>query len=464
MKKMFKTEESINKRIHKLYLLLALLIGVTLSVAMPFFNEPDGQYHYTASTNIAGLSNDLSAYGEVSIGSGIDQQLGRYQKGNYFEAYFKNKIKKMPIENLPRLNYVPEKTSYDYWGHLIPAIGVKLGYMIYPSMGVMIVTARLLTTLLCSIAMFLIIKWVKAGKLLFVIISLSPVITNTFSSLSYDATNYILASFTMACAINIVMRKQILFRDFIYLVLSSIALVLGSKTNTMLLMTLIPFIMLVTFIRARKGDSNGLKIGTRRARTDRILWYSWKRLWIILPVLIGALGVLIVVKPTVVFNIYRIVINYLINVNPGLTPGSIFQSTLASPYPGVNYIPLWVPSLLYILVVLVLFVEEKYVWSRWISSFAGVLFVAGIVAVFYKYTNFVTVGPMVSSNQKIGAIVGVQGRYFTPSILLLSLWAGYSKFNLKIMSYRFVAILSVITIVISNSLLLFGTLFPIYYL
>ena len=464
MKKIFKTKETINKKIHKVYLLLALIIGVTLSIAMPFFNEPDGQYHYTASTNIAGLSNDLSAYGEVAIGSGIDQQLERYQRGNYFEAYYKNKIKKMQIKSLPRLNYVPKKTNYDYWGHIIPAIGVKLGYMIYPSLGVMIVVARLLMTFLCSIAMFLIIKWVKAGKLLFVVVSLSPVITNTFASLSYDATNYVLASFTVACAINIVVRRNILFRDFIYLLLSSIALLFGSKTNTMLLISLIPLVILVTFLRSKREERKEPVIRKRRARNNDHSWYSWKKLWIILSLLISVLVLVIIFKPTVVFNLYRVVINYLINVNPGLTPGSIFQSTLASPYPGVNYIPLWVSSLWYILIVLVLFAEEKYVWSKWLSLFAVVLFVLGIVAVFYKYTNFVTVGPKVSSNQKIGGIVGVQGRYFTPSLLLLSLWAGYDKFNLKIKSYKFVTILSIIVIVISNALLLFGTLFPIYYL
>ena len=85
MKKLFLSEESLEKNLHKIYLILALSIGITLSLVMTLFNEPDGQYHYTASTNIAGISNDLSAYGETQIVSGIDAQIPKYQKGIFFE-------------------------------------------------------------------------------------------------------------------------------------------------------------------------------------------------------------------------------------------------------------------------------------------------------------------------------------------------------------------------------------------
>lgn len=64
----------------------------------------------------------------------------------------------------------------------------------------------------------------------------------------------------------------------------------------------------------------------------------------------------------------------------------------------------------------------------------------------------------------VGAIVGVQGRYFTPTLLLFSLFAGYEKFTYKLATYRLVTLFAFIVILVSNAMLLFGTLFGIYYL
>ncbi|WP_256082350.1 hypothetical protein, partial [Staphylococcus aureus] len=58
------------KNLHKIYFVVAVVISMILSIGMPLFSEPDGQWHYSVSTNIAGLSNDLSAYGEP-VGTGM---------------------------------------------------------------------------------------------------------------------------------------------------------------------------------------------------------------------------------------------------------------------------------------------------------------------------------------------------------------------------------------------------------
>lgn len=461
MKKFISTEEMMNKKIHKLYLFLALFIGIVLSIAMPLFNEPDGQYHYTASTNIAGLSNDLSAYGEISIGTGIDQQIPHYQSGNFFETYLENKIKRMPVDDLPR---DAGKSDYDYWGHLVPAAGVWLGHALYPSIGVMVVVARLFTTFVCSLLMFLIIKWVKAGKLLFFALSLSPVITNSFASLSYDATTYVLAAFTIAAAINILVRKKISSIDFLYLVLSSVFLWYGAKTNLKLLIVLIPFVMFMVYTNNGKRLSieNALYAKQRREGGH----HSWRGLKIIVSI-IGVLcagGIVFVVKPTMAFAIYRIMISYIINVTPGLTPNSVFQSALSSPYANINYIPFWVSAAWWFLLILILLVEKKYVSSPLVSWFSFILFWAGIGAVYYSFTDYVGGASTVSLARSIGAVQGVQGRYFTPTLLLLSLFAGSEKFKFKLDTYRLVAIFAVVLVIVSNTMLLFGTLFGIYFL
>ena len=137
-------------KVHKIYLTVSVLLGMILAIGMPFFNEPDGQYHYVVSSNMVNLSNDISAYGEPSIGTGIDQQTKAYQQGVYFQKYYLTKIVEMPMGKQPREEVTenPNSKSYNFWGHLIPALGVWIGHKIYPSIGVMITTARLFSVLI----------------------------------------------------------------------------------------------------------------------------------------------------------------------------------------------------------------------------------------------------------------------------------------------------------------------------
>ncbi|QDK70485.1 DUF2142 domain-containing protein [Lactococcus protaetiae] len=463
MKRSKRTENIIDKNIHKIYLILALLIGMTLSIAMPLFNEPDGQYHYTAATNIAGLSNDLSAYGEIEITSGIDQQIPHYQNGNFFKTYFKNKIKRMPMKELPRLNYIPSKSGFNYWSHITPAIGVWIGHLIYPSMGVMVVVGRLFSTFISVLSMFFIIRWVKAGKLLFFAVSLSPVIANSFSSLSYDATTFVITAFSIALAINITFKQKVEIKDFILFTLSAVMLWFGAKTNMKILIILVPFIMVVTYIsNMRRKEGRELSDDFQENNRKK----SLKVIGVAVTIacfIIGLVG-LAIFKPTLLFSLYRILISHLINVTPGLTGNSIFQSILASPYPQINYTPLWLSAVWCVLIVLIILTEKKYVWAPIISWFALFLFLLGFGAVYYSFVTFVGQTAIVTQNRAVGAVVGVQGRYFTPTLILFSLFIGNSKFKLKLIPYQLVVNFAIVTIIVSNALLLFGTLFGIYYL
>lgn len=465
MKKIFSTEETIEKHLHKIYLVLALFIGTMLSLAMPLFNEPDGQYHYTISTNMVGLSNDISAYGEPSIGTGITSQISSYQSGTFFEKYFKNKIKEMPMKDLPRASFVPPKTSYNYWGHLLPALGAKLGHIVYPSIGVMIVFARLFSSLIFAIIMFIIIKWVKAGKLLFTIVSLSPVITNTFASLSYDGMTYVLASFTVAFTINMIVRQKVQARDIGYLAFSIISLMVGAKTNLKIIILLPIFVVALLYLHQEHTSRMRLRLEKIKTRLKSSPFLSWKLVIIyIISLLFVFIITLWLLKPTIVYSLYRVTIGYWINISPGLSVSSIFQSLLAAPYASINNLPYWVSAVWYILLAMVLIVEKSFVSSVILSTFSFLLFLSGLLAVFYSFVTYPTTSDFVGGNRFIGAVVGVQGRYFTPTLLLLPLVTGNEKFQLRIRPYRLTVIISIAVIIITNIMLVFSTLFGIYFL
>ena len=104
------------------------------------------------------------------------------------------------------------------------------------------------------------------------------------------------------------------------------------------------------------------------------------------------------------------------------------------------------------------FAEAKFVKDPLISYGALGLFILNILAL---YVNFFT-GFSSGVNAANGAIGGVQGRYVTPMLFLLPLFAGNEHFELRVVSYKTVALFSAVIIVISNSLLFFDTLFTVF--
>lgn len=441
----FSTRETINKNLHKIYLTLALFFGIIFSVGLPLFNEPDGVYHYVNSSNMVGLTNDVSAYGETRqwFGDQFAHQRENYQNGTFFEKYFETQVELMPIEKLPRSNKLPSIKSYDYWGHVIPAIGVWLGYHIYPSMGVMIVTARLFNMFVLSIGMFFVIKFVKKGKLLFTLISLSPVIVNTFSSLSYDGISFLLSAVIVAMAINMTVSKKIGPKQWVNMVLVSATMMLVGKTNLKILILL--FLLVLFSVLFRK---KALRI--------------WKKLPLslkLLPVpIILLIGILFTIPYGGVVHVgYKLVINNVYSFAAGNY--SLFTSTLSMPLGSNNNpMPLYLSGVWAIFVVLVVLVEEKYVDNAWISWGAFMLFFLNMIALYMAFFTGYSSG----RNEAMGQISGIQGRYITPTLLLFSLFASNSKFKIKLESYKTVVVASVVLVVFSNSVLLFNTLYQLY--
>ncbi|WP_270243965.1 DUF2142 domain-containing protein [Lactococcus lactis] len=442
-------EETIGKKIHKFYLSIALFFGVILSIGMPFFNEPDGVYHFVNSSNIVHLTTDITVYGENSkwFGNQFINQKPAYQNRDYFKKYFETEVQRMPMSKLPRSTEYPKILSYNFLGHMVPAAGVWLGYHIYPSMGMMIVCARLLSMFVYSLILFFIIKYVKRGKLVFTIIGLSPVAMNTFSSLSYDGLTLILAAFLVAVGINMVNKRKITPLNLIPMIFSSIAVYFAAKTNIKLLILIFPIIVLSILMKGRIKD----RINKLPSRLKLII-----SIFLLSVVLIGGaiyaqryggLGLVI----------YKLFMNFSYNFNPNINVQDI-NTVLVQPLATHNMMPFWLTSVWFIMILAAAFAEAKFVKDPLISYGALGLFILNILAL---YVNFFT-GYSSGVNAANGAIGGVQGRYVTPMLFLLPLFAGNEHFELRVVSYKTVALFSAVIIVISNSLLFFDTLFTVF--
>ncbi|MEI3626299.1 hypothetical protein AMHIJAGA_01027 [Lactococcus lactis] len=449
-------------KVHKVYLIISVLLGMILAIGMPFFNEPDGQYHYVVSSNMANLSNDISAYGEPEIGTGIDQQIKAYQQGDYFQTYYLTKIVEMPMNKQPRegLTENPNLKSYNFWGHLIPSIGVWLGHKIYPSIGVMITTARLFSVLINSLLMFFIIKFVKKGKMIFVALSLTPVTLNSFASLSYDSLSFILVAWLMAIIINSLVDQKINWWRWVELGVASISIYFGAKTNFKVLLLFIP-VLIIMFIFPRIYSKISLFLS--------YLWRNKRGISITLLVGIGLLlSILLFLLSLkhggIFYSIYRFIINYSVNLRDYLSVSSVFYNLLGSPYPNINYTPAWVSMIWYIVLFTTLLSEDKFIKNKFISLTSFIIFLLGVMAVYYVYMTYTPTGAPVGNATILGQMQGLQGRYFTPTLFLLLFITCQEKFKIKINGSKGVLLFLSGTAVLTNLLLLFSTLFGVYYL
>ena len=410
-KSLFSTKvEEIEKKIHKYYLVIALFFGVIFSIWMPFFNEPDGVYHFVNSSNIVHLTTDINVYGENSkwFGDQFSNQKPAYQKGDYFKKYFETEVQRMPIKKLPRSTEYPKVLSYNFIGHAIPAIGVWAGYHIYPSMGMMIVCGRLINMFVMTIGMFLVIKFVKRGKLLFMVVALSPVQMNLFSSLSYDATSILVVSIFIAAVINIVNRDKFTIFSLIQLGLLAGVMYFGAKTNLWLVFLFIPLLVFVYPLK-------------RIIKSTIVLIPPMaKRVFIVITVVFLAAATFYIAhqRGGILTLIYKLFINFTYNF--GGSDYSIFTSTFTKPLSGTNSrIPIYFSAVWFLLVGVTAFSESKFVKRPIISWTALAIFVLNIFALFVTYSN---IGGFTGYRGALmGQIGGIQGRYVTPLLPLLVL-------------------------------------------
>ena len=77
--------------------------------------------------------------------------------GTYFKDFFETKLPLVSKSKVTDKRALGTKWYQDVM-HLIPALGVKVGYMIYPSVGSMVLVARLFSLIFFVLTMYFIIK------------------------------------------------------------------------------------------------------------------------------------------------------------------------------------------------------------------------------------------------------------------------------------------------------------------
>lgn len=437
--------QNLQKKMHKIYLSLALFLGCIMVAAFPLFQEPDGTYHFEDSASLVGLTTDLSNSGYVGVTSGTGSQAQFYQSRTFFRQYFKTEAKIIPESQVPR-NLGAKTELYDFIGHLVPAGGLWLGYHIYPSLGMMTVFGRLISLLVYAFFTCLTIKWLKRGKLLFSAVMLSPVILTQYTSFSYDGFSNMFVAASLAFAVNMIVNKKITWKTILGLIFFSTGLILAVKSNFAALILLYFIIFIVNFVKGWR-DQNKIKLFMK----------FYKPLIIGFVILGGILATLYLSKYGGIIDVlYRFFITSVYSFGEPLTISSFVSADL---YMSRNFTE-WLTVIWFILIFLCAMVEEKYVDSRLISNIALFSIFFNIAAVSVKYIGYMEPGyspaPVVH-----GGLRGAQGRYFTVLWPLLGIYIGNTNSKLKLKGYEIVVLLMILVVVLTNSINIFVNLYSV---
>ncbi|QPS70935.1 DUF2142 domain-containing protein [Lactococcus garvieae] len=388
------------------FLMLAVFFGLIFSFVQPLFNEPDSSYHFDHSMYISNTVVDRSAIGF----SGEDYQShpipftkvsDMKADGTYFKKFFETKLPLIHKKDAdPRVSrgYGTEWniTWYNDIMHIVPALGVKLGYAIYPSIGSMVITARLFSLIFFVLSMYFIIKKLKVYKYIFVAISVTPTVIQHASSLSYDVYNYVACAFMIMTAINLAVDikngQEVTISTFFLKILPPSGVLYFAKINSQLLYLIIPGMLLYFVNKKFKFHLSKLQL-TIGCCIFLVLGSG------IFYVIFSGQLVMIFIK-----MFYSLIEPYYTVLSTEIISGT---TTVA--------VPSWFFGVQMVVLVLLFLSYNKEVVPRWFAWGSFSLVCLNFLAIMVSYA----VDPaFVDYAGRI--ITGAQGRYFTPFLLLLA--------------------------------------------
>lgn len=262
------------------FLVLAILFGVFSAFAVPQLSVPDENMHFLRSYSMASGQVTGDANNQCTFPKDIYNRAYSIYKGDYTTHY----IHKVDLSSTVK-EWCGTAANYSPLVHIPQAIGVFIANLLWPSTGAMILLGRLANLVLFVSATYYIIKKVRIGKWVFVVVALFPTVIQQAASLSADSFTYVATFAVIAFLLNrAVQESAMTWRQFITLLLLSAALIL-SKVPDVVLILLILFLPSRTFIYKLKKKSllskpSVIKIGVLVAAGlfALLLEYIWLRI------------------------------------------------------------------------------------------------------------------------------------------------------------------------------------------
>ncbi|MDB1718084.1 hypothetical protein IGJ01_001225 [Enterococcus sp. AZ089] len=379
-----------------IFLVLAtLFIGISVFL-MPINRVPDEMNHARMAWNSIFVRTDTSFDWMNSVSADTEINKSEY-KQLFTEKIDLSEEKFQPSFELKRIMHIPQ------------VLGMILGSIVYPSIGVMVTLGRLFNAVFYIASMYLIITKTRYGKWSMVLLSLLPIMVQQAGSLSYDAANFVVILGFFAFLSLMIENPQINLKKLFQILLFALALYITKSNNFLFLLLLFP----INFILA--GKLSPLEKVNQHIRK---LIFKYKYILIVLLLVLGGLvGIKMFGGIQGIKELLLVLVRTLFNNNLNGHLNSILTVGMFG-YIGLFSveIPLWI---IFIDVALLAFIsalnsdfEIKKIFGFSSLAIIVIQILAIIAGMYYAWT------PLVLGENAIIS-VGAQGRYFTPFLIFL---------------------------------------------
>jgi len=400
------------------FLIIAGLFGLISIFMNPILVVPDESTHLAFSYSMFSCNAHVPNF----VLNDDHQTIANSIRENRYLQYFTKKVNL--DSNCFTVNVAEKKSNFVYGGDTVAtgsivkhfanfpaAIGVLIGREVWPTVGGMVLLGRLTNFAVFMTAVYLILKKVKFGKLVFLFIAITPMVIQQMASLSYDVLNLVAIFAFVAFCINLAVQKSKPSKKQYTFVAGLALMLLFSKPNNLLMMPLLLGIIAGKY---------------HHAHLRKVLNFinSIKKHWGIIKYRILASSTIVVIVAFILsvlresINVHRLIATVLntvlyTNVNGQIDP--IATTGVVGNFGWLAYrFPEWIVILWFVVLTIVLLGFKAPKVSRRLSIWALATFLLVCASVFgaLGYAQYIN-----GSN----VLLGVQGRYFTPLLVLLIL-------------------------------------------
>lgn len=419
------------KQPERLFLVISLFFGIVSAFTLPILTGPDEGAHFWVSysmfTKNKQIPQDLLVSAEDSV--------KEVSNGNYINDLF-GETADLEGDDI-KLNYTKDvdinsvndsrQTSTLDITHLPQALGILLGRLIHPSVGVMVLFGRLANLAVYVAAIYFVIKYVRYGKLAFVFIALFPMMIQQAGSLSYDVMNMVAIFAWVGLMINLSLQKTRLSKKQVIVLVAFAILLVVNKRSNIILFAILPFLSPNLYCKPRVAS---------KVIQWKSLAFDYVKKFRVLLFVIGALvavGLLFLFDRYLgshgigTFKFIGVFFNTFFRPEVNGQLDSILTSGIVGNFAWLWYrLPAWVVFLQLSVLALVLLGAKTPVVQKRFAVICGSTFILSILGITIGMYFQWTLLPFVAGSSAT-YIQGMQGRYFTPLLILLIPVFGYLK-------------------------------------
>ena len=394
------------------FICIAGFFGILSAILMPILSAPDENQHFQVSYAI--FSKNGRAPSDLVL---LPQMIiSTVRSGSYNNYFSKKTAAKDDGFAINTNNYVFDgKTRASIFDimRLPQALGILVARNIYPSLGFMVLIGRLFNLAFSITAVYFIIKKVKYGKWSFLFIACTPMIIQQTASLSYDGMNLVAILAWFAFIINTTTQTINITKKQITTGIILLFLLLVTKSNNILLLMLllaiptglIPIPNIVKKIRSSKH------------------WNVIKYISISIILAIACIIIYIMGKKILAgqeFHPKRL-ISVLLNTFYWGDLQLIDATTIGVIGQFSNFyyhLPVWMVVIAFVSIIIIMLHERIPRIPGKLVLISGLLFIGSILLISVgMYYGWAMRPVRLGLNADIAD--GIQGRYFTPLLVLL---------------------------------------------